>query len=195
MALKSSHQRMSNLMIGNHFFLLIGKHRIFLLVTCNNYLNTFFQICFCNYGTSTADCPKCCLINNICQLCTGCARCHTCNCMEIHIIRRFDFSCMNLQNCFTACKIRKLNRNTTVKTARTGKRRVKGFRTVGCCQNDNAVVALKAIHLCQQLVQCLLTFIIAANLTVTFFTNGINFINEYNTWCFFLRLLKKITNL
>ena len=194
MVLKGSHQSMSDFVIGNHFFLLVGENGVFLLVTSDYHFNALFQVCFCNDCTSVTDCTKCCFVYNICQLGSGCTRCHTCDGVEIHIIGCFDFSCMNLQNCFTSCKIGKLNWYAAVKTSWTGKCRVKGFRAVGSCQNDNTVVAFETIHLCEQLVQCLLTLIVAAYLAVTFFTDGINLINEYDTWGFLFRLLKKITN-
>ena len=48
----------------------------------------------------------------------------------------------------------------------------------------------------KKLVQCLFSFIISAhNTAVTFFTNGINFINKNNAGCFFTGLFKKVPDL
>ena len=102
---------------------------------------------------------------------------------------------MYFKDCFTTFKIRKFYRYTAVETSRTGQCRVKRFRTVGCCQNNNTVISLKTIHLRKQLVQGLLTFIVSTcHLSVTFLTNGIDLINEYDTRCFFLCLFKEVTN-
>ena len=53
---------------------------------------------------------------------------------------------------------------------------------------------VKTIHLCQKLVQRLFPLIVSADLPVTFFTNGIDLINEYDTGSFFLCLLEKVTD-
>ncbi len=113
--------------------------------------------------------------------------------MKVHILRCFDLLCVNFEYGFTTCKVRQFYRNTAVKTAGTSQRRIKGFRAVCCCQNNNTIVAFKAVHLSQKLVKCLLTFIISADLTVTLFANGVNLINEDDTWSFFLGLLEEVT--
>ena len=114
--------------------------------------------------------------------------------MEIYIIRKLYFLCMYLKNCFTALKIRKFYRYTAVETSRTGQCRVKRFRTVGCRQNDNSVVALETIHLSKELVQSLFALIVSAcHLTVTFLTDGINLINKHDTRSFFFGLFKEVT--
>ena len=115
--------------------------------------------------------------------------------MEIYIIRKLYFLCMYLKNCFTAFKIRQFYRYTAVETSRTGQCRIKRFRTVGCRQNDNAVVAFETIHLSKELVQSLFALIVSAcHLTVTFLTDGIDLINKYNAWSFFFCLFKEVTH-
>ena len=102
---------------------------------------------------------------------------------------------MYLENCLTAFEIRKFDWDSSVKTSRTGQGGIKGFRAVGCRQNDHSIVSLKAIHLCKKLVQCLFSFIIAAcHLSVSFLTDGIDLINKYDTWCFLFCLFKKIAD-
>ena len=195
MCLHRRHKSMSNLMICNNFFLLVRKYSIFLLISCNNNFDALLEICFCHHFTIISDSTKSCFIYNIGKFCTGSSGCHSRNCMEIHIIRKLHFLCMYFKDCLTSLKIRQFHRNTTVKTSRTGKCRVKGFRTVGRCQNDNTIVSFKSIHLRKQLVQCLLTFIISTcHLAITFLSDSINFINKYDTRCFFLCLFKEITD-
>lgn len=73
---------------------------------------------------------------------------------------------MDLEDGFTTCEVRQLHGNTAVKAAGAGQRRVKGLRAVGRRQNDDAVVAFKAVHLGQKLVKRLFTLIVAAYLTI-----------------------------
>ena len=187
---------MSDLMICHYFFLLIRKHCILFLISCNNHFNTFFQIRFCDYFPVVTYSTKSCFVYNIGKFCTRCTCCHSCNSVEIHIIRKLNFLRMNFQNRCTSFQIRKFYRNTSVKTSRTSQRRVKRFRSIGGCKDDYSVISLKTIHLCKKLIQCLFTFIISTcHLPITFLADGINLINKYNTWGLFLGLFKKIPNL
>lgn len=104
---------------------------------------------------------------------------------------------MNLENFLTAFQIRKLYRNTSVKTSGTKQSRIKGIRAVGCSQDYNTLGAVKAIHFGKQLVQGLLTLIISAceASAVTLLTDGIDLVNEYDTGSLLIGLLKQVTNL
>lgn len=89
---------------------------------------------------------------------------------------------MYLQDLFTAFQIRKFYRNTAVETAGTQKGRIQGIRTVGGCQNNNALSSVETVHLGQQLVQCLLALIISGeSAAVTLLADGINLIDEDDT--------------
>ena len=68
---------------------------------------------------------------------------------------------MNLKDIFSAFKIRKLYRNSSVKTSGSCKSRIKRFRSVGSSKNHNTVVTFKSVHLCKELIESLLSFIIA----------------------------------
>ena len=66
---------------------------------------------------------------------------------------------------------------------------VQNVSSVGGRNDDDASVALKPIHLCQQLVQSLLTLIIAAtHSSSTRPANSINLIHKDNAWCILLGL-------
>ena len=103
---------------------------------------------------------------------------------------------MYLQNFFAALQVGQLHGHTAVKPAGTGQGRVKGIRAVGSRQNNDASVALKAVHLGKQLVQGLLALVVAAKLAaVAFLANGVDLINEHDTGCFFFGLLEQVTHL
>ena len=101
---------------------------------------------------------------------------------------------MNLQDLFSSLQIRQFHRDSPVKTSRTKEGRIQGIRTVGRCQDDNTFRTVKSIHLGQQLVQCLLSLIVAADIAVTLFTDRINLIDKYDTRCFFVRLFEQVTH-
>ena len=70
---------------------------------------------------------------------------------------------VHLQNCDTTLQIGQLHWNAAIKTARTQQSRVKRLRTVGRRQNNDALGAVKAVHLGQQLIERLLALIVAAH--------------------------------
>ena len=103
---------------------------------------------------------------------------------------------MNLEDFLPALQVRQLHRHPAVKASGTGQGGVKGFRAVGSCQNDDAGVALKAVHLGEQLVQGLLPFVVAAHAAgVSFLADGIDLVYEHDAGSFFFCLLKQIAHL
>src|SRR5699024_8504230 len=76
------------------------------------------------------------------------------------------------------------------------KGRIQGIRTVGGCQNNNALSSVETVHLGQQLVQCLLALIISGeSAAVTLLADGINLIDEDDTRRFLICLLKQVADL
>ena len=104
---------------------------------------------------------------------------------------------MDTENLLSAIQIGQFHGNPAVKAAGTSQCRVKGLRTVGSCQDHNTGVTLEAIHFRQQLVQSLLPLIVSAHTAagISFLTDGIDLIDEHDTGCLFLGLLKEVTNL
>ena len=125
---------MTNLMIGNDQLFLIGKYTVLFLISGNNNFDAFFKIRLCGKFPSVADCTESCLVDNIGKLRTGGTDCRLGNFIKPDCIRNFDLLGMNLQDFLTPLKIRKLNRDPSVKTSRAKKCRVKGIRSVGSCQ-------------------------------------------------------------
>ena len=100
---------------------------------------------------------------------------------------------MHLENLLATTNVRQPYDNLAVETTRTQQSRIKHVRTVGSCDNNNAVVHLEAVHLNQQLVQCLLALIVTttkAGTTVT--TYCIDLVDENNTGSLFFGLIKHV---
>ena len=192
--LQSSDQRMANLMVGDDLLFIIGHDGVFLLIAGDDDLNAFLQVCLLYDCAPTAHRTEGSFVDDVRKLCAGGSGGHTGDGMEVHIVRRFDLLRMDLEDGFTTCEVRQLHGNTAVKAAGAGQRRVKGLRAVGRRQNDDAVVAFKAVHLGQKLVKRLFTLIVAAYLTIALFTDGIDLIDKDDTGRFFLGLLEQVTH-
>ena len=119
--LLGSNQCMTNLMIGNDQLFLIRKYTVLFLISGNNNFDAFFKIRLCGKFPSVADCTESCLVDNIGKLRTGGTDCRLGNFIKPDCIRNFDLLGMNLQDFLTPLKIRKLNRDPSVKTSRTKK--------------------------------------------------------------------------
>jgi hypothetical protein len=102
---------------------------------------------------------------------------------------------VHAKNLLSPANVRQRNNHLTIKAAGAEQRRIKNVRPVGCRNHDNAGNAFKAVHLDEQLVECLLPFIISAAKTcTTLTTDSINFINEDNARSLLLCLLEHIPN-
>ena len=69
---------------------------------------------------------------------------------------------MHLQDLLAAHNVRIRHDDLAVETAGAQKRRVQNVRSVGRGDDDDALIGLETIHLDKQLVQRLLTLVIAA---------------------------------
>ena len=102
---------------------------------------------------------------------------------------------MHTKNFFTAFDIWVAHGDLTVKPARTQQCRVEHVFTVGRRDDDDALVGLKTVHLNQQLVQCLFTFVITtAHANTTCATNGVNLVDENDAGRVFLGLLEHVAH-
>ena len=89
---------------------------------------------------------------------------------------------MNLKDSLTAVYVGIAYNNLTVKSARTEKRRIEYVRTVGCGDKDYALVYAEAVHLYEQLVKGLLTFVVtAAEACASLTAYGVDFVDKNNT--------------
>ena len=188
--LHGRYKGMSYFVIRYDKFLLFRQHTALFLIACNNYFDTFLKICLSGKFSPVTDRTQRRFIDYIRKLSSGCSGCSFCNLIKVYIIRNFDLSCMDFQNLLSSLQVRKLYRNSSVKTSGTEERRVKRIRTVGGSQNHYTLGTVKTIHLCEKLVQCLFHFIISSYLSVTLFSDGIDLVDKYNTWSFLICLFE-----
>ena len=99
-----------------------------------------------------------------------------------------------LKNLFSSLNVRAAYRHLTVKTSRTKDRRIQNIHSVGSCHNNNALINPETIHLYKELVQSLLSFIMAAaHAGSSLSGNCIDLINKDDTWSMFLAFFKKVS--
>ena len=103
---------------------------------------------------------------------------------------------MHFQDIFPALEVGQLYGHAAVKAAGPRQSGIQRFGTVCRGQNDHADVLLKAVHLCEQLVQCLLALIISAQRrAVSLLADRVDLVDKHNTGSFFLGLLEQVAHL
>ena len=103
---------------------------------------------------------------------------------------------MYAEHSLALVQVRQIQVYLTVKTACTQQSLVKYIHTVGGCQNDYAAVGAESVHLSEQLVQGVLTLVIAAHCGVLAAGTayGVNLINEYDAWSLLFCLAEQVTH-
>lgn len=102
---------------------------------------------------------------------------------------------MYAQNILSAAHIRVAHHHLAVETAGTHQSRVQNIRAVRCRNHDDTLVRAEAVHLNEQLVQRLLTFVVAAAETrAALAAHGIDFIDEDDARVVFLGFVEQVTH-
>ena len=105
---------------------------------------------------------KCRFVHEIGKFCTGKSGSSLRECLEFHIFCKRDVFCVDAENSFAAFHIGAVDDDLTIESSGTHQCRVENIGAV-CCGNDNhAAVLFEAVHLHQQLVERLFTFIMTA---------------------------------
>ena len=108
---------------------------------------------------------------------------------ELHILR------VNFQNAFATAHVRQIHRDLAIKTSGPQQRGIQHVRTVRRRDDDDALLRVEAVHLDEQRIQSLFTFVVAAAETVAArAADGINFINENQARRGLARLLKHVAH-
>ena len=102
---------------------------------------------------------------------------------------------MHLEDLLAALEIGQLHGHAPVKAAGARERRVERLGPVRGGEDDDAVVALEAVHLGQQLVERLLALVVAADLPVALFADSVDLVDEHDARRFLLGLAEQIAYL
>src|SRR5438067_8384261 len=102
---------------------------------------------------------------------------------------------MDLEDTFATPQVRCVHDNLTIEPPRSEQRRIQNVGPVRRRDEDDPVVRLEAIHLDEQLVECLLTFVVpAAKSRASMATHRVDLVDKDDAWCMGLPLLEQIAN-
>jgi hypothetical protein len=113
----------------------------------------------------------------------------------LHIIRQRHAAHMHAQNLLAAAHIRQRHDHLAVEPAGPQQRRIEHIGAIGGGDDNDALIALEAVHLDQQLVQRLLALVVtAAQTRAAVAPDGIDLVDEDDARRVLLRLLEHVAH-
>jgi hypothetical protein len=102
---------------------------------------------------------------------------------------------VNEQDAFASLDVGPIHDDAAIETPGAEERRIEHVGTVGRGDEDHAFVRLEAVHLDQQLVQRLLTFVVTATETGTAMASDrVDFVDEHDAGGVLLALLEEVAD-
>ena len=191
-----SDDSMADLVVGNDLLLVVGKHRGLTLLAGNDDLHRLLEVVLgCTLAT-LANGAQGALVDDIGQVgARGTGR-GAGNRGQVN--RRLGLHTLGvkLKDVLTAGQIGQLDGDAAVKTTGAQQRRIETVGAIGCGKDNDTLVVIEAIHLGQQLIERLLTLVVAAKTAaIALLTDGIDLVDKHDARGLFLGLLKKVTHL
>ena len=109
-----------------------------------------------------AGCAQRGFVHHVGQVGAGESRCSAGQNVQVDIVGERNLLGMNAKHLFAAANVGTAHHYAAVETAGTKQRRIEHVGPVRRGDENDAVVRLEAVHLDQQLVQCLLALIVSA---------------------------------
>merc|ERR1711871_117535 len=186
---------MTSFVIGDETRTTNTHDPILLLRTSHHALDGIADFVVADFGQFTTSSEDGSLIQKIGQVGTGVAGSTASNFVEVNVLGKGLATGVNSQDLETTCVIGSIDGDLTVETSGTHQRCVENIRTVRCRNNDDSCISLETIHLGEELVEGLLTLIVATTQACTALAaDGINFVDENDARGVFLGLLEEVTN-
>mmetsp|Transcript_2465 Transcript_2465/g.5107 ORF Transcript_2465/g.5107 Transcript_2465/m.5107 type:complete len:348 (+) Transcript_2465:713-1756(+) len=186
---------MAGFMVGNQFLLLQLRIASFLLKSHHDTVNSSINFFPSNSGLGLAGSSDGSFIHQVLKLGTRESRSTAGDGFKINIRFKGLATRVNTQDTSAALEVWQVNSHLTIKTSRSEERLIKDINSVSGCNCDDSWVSIKTIHLNQNLIDSLFTFIISTGISsTTLATNSIDLINENNTGSILPGLSKDITD-
>ena len=193
--LQCGDERVADLVVGDRPLFLVGEDGIFLLITRDDDLDALLKVGLRGKAPAVAHGAQRGLVDDVCKLCARGAGGHARDLAEVHVLGDLDLAGVHLEDLLAALEVGQLHGHAPVKAAGPRERGVERFGAVRGGEDDDAVVALEAVHLGQQLVERLLALIIAAELPVALFADGVDLVDEHDAGGFLLGLPEQVAHL
>ena len=187
---------MSGLVERNGALLLSSEHLGLLLQSTDDTVYSSQEVLLIHLLLIMASRDERSLITYVSDVGTREARCLTRQQIHIHRLIQLEWLQVNTEYLLALIQVGEVYMYLTVKASCTQQCLIKNIHTVCCCQDNDTRVGTEAIHLCEQLVERILTLIIATHRWVlaTRTTYGVNLINKDDTGSLLLSLAEEVAH-
>lgn len=170
---------MTGLVIRNKLLSFVGEGCTLLLETYLYAVHGIVNILLVDHFLLLSGCKDSCLVHNVGQISSGHAKTTLGDFIEIDVVSKGFALGMHSQDSCSSLEVRQSNLNLSVKATGTKQSLVKNIRDVSRSQYNDTSVALETVHLCEHLVDSLLTLIVThADTLGSLSTDGIELIDE-----------------
>src|SRR5450756_1269359 len=184
---------MSGFMVGDTPALVVADDSRLLLRSSDDLVDGFLDLFHRDIRLAPADGKQRALVQQVLQIGSCKAGGLLGNRDKHDVNRKRLVRSVHLEDLLPSLGIRKVDDNAPIEAARTQQSRVENVRPVRGRKDDDALVRVKAVHLDEQLVQGLLTFIVAAaDACAAMAPHGVDFVDEHNAWSILLRLCEQV---
>mmetsp|Transcript_80783 Transcript_80783/g.193755 ORF Transcript_80783/g.193755 Transcript_80783/m.193755 type:complete len:202 (-) Transcript_80783:1270-1875(-) len=186
---------MAGFVVSNQLLLLIGHDSILFLEANGDAFQSIEDIVRVNLGFVRSGCLDGTFVQEIRKVGTRHSRCLPSYRRKVNTRCQVFVLGMDFENLGAALHVRRIHLDLTIETSRSHQSLVQDVSPVRCCNDNYPLVALEAVHLCQQLIHRLLTLIVAlAEASAPLAAHCIDFINEDDAWCRLLGLFEEVTH-
>ena len=186
---------MPHLVIGDDLSLLLTHDTVLLFLSYQYLFHCFKEILLVHIFSAMLNRIDGCFVDHVGKIRTNRTACGKCDRIKVYTVIQMHIFGMNLKNSHTPLQIRLIYNDSPVKASRTKQRFIQNFRAVGSAKHQNALRSVKTIHLRQELIQSLLSFLVStAVFAVTASADSIYFIDKDDTGSVLGSFLKQISH-
>ena len=190
-----ANQRVTGLVIGCHFLLCSRHHHGAAFGTHHDLVLGALEIEHHDKATAQTCGAQSRFVHKVCKVRTRETGRAARNDAQVHVRPKRCFAGVHTQDFLAAFDVGITDGDLTVKTSRAQQGGVQYVFAVGRRDNDHAFVGFKTVHLNQQLVQRLLTLIVATTVTgTTGPAHSVDFVDEHDAGRIFLGLFEHVAH-
>ena len=184
---------MTAFMIGNDIQISFTQHQR-ALRTDEDLVQGSIKAVLCYRNQIATCCQQSRFVDQIGDVGTNHPRRGTRNRNQVHILCQWYAASVNLENGKATVPVGPFHYHAAVEATRTQERFVQPIRPVGGSNDHHGLARIEAIHLNQQLVQSLLTLVVAIDTGAALAADGIYLIDEDDAGSRFLGLVEEIAH-
>jgi hypothetical protein len=187
--------RVAELVVGGDQPLLLGHHPALLLGAGDHPHDPLLELVHRDLALRGAGRQQGRLVDQVREIRAGEARRLAGERVEVDLLRQRLAACVDLEDVLAALAIRAVDHDLAVEAARPQQRRVEDVRPIRGRDQDDVVLHLEAVHLDQQLVEGLLSLVVAAaHPRAAVATDGVDLVHEDDAGRVLLRLLEQVAH-